>query len=186
MTFVLLVDVVVTTGDESVVLVTVLVLVLVLVVVTGFDLAFVDGVSDSELLTGDVLSAGFGLFGTGAGSSCVMAGVCGGDCTMTGFSITGTGILVFGTASGVVCTDGLSSTLFVFGTADSAGFCTIFGAGGTTMTGFGIEIEFFENELDCETGLNNPSALIRILGSDDETLFPDDEPAVEVFLLGDL
>lgn len=184
MTFddVLLVDVVVTTGDESVVLVTVLVLVL--VVVTGFDLAFVDGVSESELLAGDVLSAGFGIFVTGAESSCGVAGVCGGDCTMTGFSITGTGILVFGTASGVLCTAGLSSTLFVFGTVGSAGFCTIFGADGTTMTGFGIE--FFENELDCETGLNNPSALIRILGSDDETLLPDDEPAVEVFLLGDL
>lgn len=99
----------------------------------------------------------------------------GGDCTITGFSMFA---FCFSVDSGTSLTVGNSVTIFGFGTA----FCAVLFVGvvGTTMTGFGMGIAFFDAN-ECETDLNNPSVLMRIFGGVDRAVFADDEPAVEVF-----
>lgn len=71
-------------------------------------------------------------------------------------------------------------------------FCTIFGDGGTTISGFGIEFKFFDAiAVLARAFLNNDSVLTRIFGGDElEKIFeiPDDvdELAAALFLFGDL
>lgn len=137
-------------------------------------LAIVDGVS--ALCTIGVLAVD--VVDTSVDEADSIGLIGGNDCTITGFSMF---IFCFSVDSGTTLTAGISLTIFAFGAVD---FCVVFGADGTTMTGFGIGIECFDN--DCETGLNNPSVLIRILGGVDRTGFIDDEPAVEVFFDADL
>lgn len=177
----------VVTSAVDVVVVTVVLAELMIKFVAGaftdvFALATVDG--ELELGASVVLFADDGvvvvdiLVDDDADSTGMVGG--GGDCTMTGFSMFA---LCFNVDSDTIFTAGNSVTIFGFGMV----FCAAFFVGvvGTTITGFGMGIAFFDDN-ECETDLNNPSVLIRIFGCVDRAAFADDEPAVEVFFDADL